>query len=179
MGVGAPADSAHGRGILDLVLAAIRRVNKTLHYLAGATIIVLMLAIVANVLGRQFFRSPVRGTVELTEMAMVVMVYLGFAYAEHQGDHISVDIAYNYLPRLIQNILSVVNGLFATVVIGLVAWRLSDFAGVLERGGYVTQILRLPQAPVAWIGVVGAIAYILAILSNVVIAIRSARSGAP
>jgi TRAP-type transport system small permease protein len=180
--MGPPDDDQQPRqegsaGILDRVIAGTRMLNKLLHYVAGAVAVALMFTIVLHVLGRQFFARPVPGTVELTQMAMLVMVYLGLAYAEHEGDHISIDIVYTHLPRTVQLVLSVITGLFGVLVMAVVAWRLYDFTGVLERGGYTTAILKIPQSPVALVGVVGMVFFIFALLTSVVKAARAMRKG--
>jgi TRAP-type transport system small permease protein len=164
-------------GALGRVTAAVRAVNRVLHFVAGAVAVGLMFVIVLHVLGRQFFARPFPGTVELTQMAMLVLVYLGLGYAEHEGDHISIDFVYNYLPRVVQLVLSLVTSIFGVLVMAVVAWRLYDFAGVLERGGYTTAILGIPQGPIALIGVVGAVFFILALVTTVLGSVRAMRKG--
>lgn len=136
-----------------------------------------MFVTVIDVVGRSFFSSPFRGTVELTEMAMILIIYLGFGHAEHEGDHISVDILYVKLQRRAQLALTVFNGLFGVVVIGLLTWNLYKFAGVLDGGGYTTAVWRIPQGPVALIGVAGAVMFVLALASTAALALHAFRTG--
>lgn len=160
----------------DRIVAGIRRVNRILHYVAGFVLLALMLVTVANIIGRAFFRTPLRGTVELTEMAMILIVYLGLAHAEHESDHISVDLLYEKVGSAAKLALTVLNGVVGLVVIGLLAWNLYRYAGVLDTGGYVTSILRIPQAPVAIVGVVGSALFVLALATTAVVGIRALRN---
>jgi TRAP-type transport system small permease protein len=166
-----------GGGVVDRLTAGVRALNKVLHYIAGGVAVVLMFVIVLHVLGRQFFARPLPGTVELTQMAMLVLVYLGLAYAEHEGDHISIDFVYNYLPRVVKLVLSFVTGIFGVLVMAVVTWRLYDFSGVLDRGGYTTAILGIPQGPVALVGVIGLVCFLLALVVSAVSALRAMRKG--
>src|SRR5690606_4986095 len=121
-----------------------------LHIAAGVVMLALLAWTVADIVGRTFFNSPMRGTVELTELAVVVLVYLGLSYAESRDSHIAVDLLYLQLGVRGQLALRVFGGLVSLVVIALMTWRLSVFAGQLEAGSYTTGILRLPLYPVAW-----------------------------
>ena len=157
------------------VVARIRRLNRWLHFVAGFVLLGLVSLTVVNIVGRAFFDAPLAGAVELTEMAMILVVYLGFGHAEHEGDHISVDLLYEKLGRGQQLGLTVFNGLLGLVVIGVLAWQLYEYSRVLDAGGYVTSILRLPQGPVAVIGAAGTVLLVLALASSAVLGIRAFR----
>jgi TRAP-type C4-dicarboxylate transport system permease small subunit len=150
-----------------------------MHYVAGAMLLALMLLTVIDVVGRSFFNTPFGGTVELTEMAMVVIVYLGFGHAQHEDDHVSVDIVYVNLRRRAQLVLTVFNGFFGVFVIGLLTWNLYQFAATLDGGGYTTAVLKIPQGPVALVGVGGAVMFVLALASTAVLALRALRKDRP
>lgn len=174
-GLSSPESDPHpsaGMEMLDRITSAIRRVNRWLHYIAGVTLVLMMSVTVVDIIGRQFFNRPFRGTVELTEMAMVVIIYLGFGYAEHEGDHISVDIVYTWLGRGVQQVLTVFASLAGVVVVGLLIWHLYQFAERLTMGGYTTAVWSIPQGPVALIGVAGAVMFILALASTAALALR-------
>jgi TRAP-type C4-dicarboxylate transport system permease small subunit len=166
-----PSDAGAGR--TGRVIAAIRAVNRWLHHAAGALLVLMMFVTIIDVVGRSFLNRPFRGTVELTEMAMVVIIYLGFGYAEHEGDHIAVDLVYSQLGRLMRLALTVFNGIFGVAVIGLLTWNLYRFAERLDAGGYVTAVRKIPQGPVALIGVFGGVMFVLALMSTAVLAFRS------
>lgn len=164
---------------MDRVTGAIRRVNRWLHYVAGAMLLAVMLVTVIDVVGRSFFNAPFGGTVELTEMAMVAIVYLGFGHAQHEDDHVSVDILYVKLRRRARVVVTVFNGFLGVFVIGLLTWNLYKFAGTLDRGGYTTAVLKIPQGAVALVGVGGALMFVLALASTAVLALRTFRKDRP
>lgn len=147
---------------------ALRRVNMALHALSGLTMVSLLLWTVVDIVGRAFFNRPLRGTIELTELAVVVLVYLGLARTEDKDAHIAVDLFYGRLRVGGQLALRVFAGVVGTVVIAVMTWRLWVFAGQLDAGGYTTPTLRLSLYPAALLGVAGCAAFGLAILANLV-----------
>ncbi|MFA9430207.1 TRAP transporter small permease [Egicoccus sp. AB-alg2] len=138
--------------------------TRVLHYVSGALIVGLMLLIVGNVLGRWLFSRPVRGTVELTEIAMVGIVFLGFAYAQVREDHIRVDLVYEKLGRRGRVVLGLFAAAvsFATVVV--MAWRLYDYTGILAASRRTTSALAIPLYWVAWVAVVGLVIYAVGVV---------------
>lgn len=153
---------------------AIHAVNRSLHYVAGALIIGVVVITVYNVLGRWLFDEPLRGTVELTELAMVGIVYLGMAYAQHQGSHITVDLLHQRFGRRWRAALDAFAAVVGIVVVALIAWRLSVYADVLEAGGRTTASRRIPLYPFAYLAIVGLAAYVLALATSFVRSLRDA-----
>lgn len=153
------------------------RVNSVLHVAAGLTMVALLGWTVTDIVGRAFFGRPLRGTVELTELAVVMLVYLGLARVESQDAHISVDLLYVRLGRRAQLALRVLAGVLSLLIVAAMTWRLYVYAGQLEAGGYTTGILRVPLYPVALLGVAGAAAFGLSILANLVLVVRALLRG--
>jgi TRAP-type C4-dicarboxylate transport system permease small subunit len=172
-----PVDPVHEPGAntggIGQVVSAVRAVNRWLHFIAGLMLIAIMLMTMVDVIGRTAFNSPFRGTVELTQMAMVVVVYLGLGYAAHEDDHISVDVVDSQIGPRMRLAVAVFTGSFGAVVIGLLTWNLYRFAGRLDVGGYTTAVLRIPQGPVALVAVVGGVMLVLALIGTAALALRS------
>ncbi|HEX6195665.1 MAG TPA: TRAP transporter small permease [Jiangellaceae bacterium] len=156
---------------------AVTAVNRALHYVAGALIIAVMVMTVYNILGRWLFNEPFRGTVELTQLAMIGIVYLGMAYAQDNGNHIAVDLLYSRLPRLVRIVLDWFATLLSLVILALLAWQLYKYAGVLEQGGRVTASRGIPLYPAAYVAIVGIAAFALAFIRGSIDRIRAARNG--
>ena len=58
-----------------------------------ATFVLAALAVMTfcDVIARYFFNKPFAFTVEMTELAMGVLIYFGVGLTTHDNDHISVD----------------------------------------------------------------------------------------
>lgn len=149
----------------------LRMVHTPLHLTAGVTMLGLLGWTVADILGRTLFNNPMPGTVELTELAVVVLVYLGLSHTESRDAHIAVDLLYLRLGVRARLALRVFAGLVSLAVIAVMTWRLYLYAGQLDAGGYTTGILRIPLYPVALLAVLGAATFGLAVLANTAVSL--------
>ncbi|MFW5899033.1 MAG: TRAP transporter small permease [Jiangellaceae bacterium] len=162
------------------MLRAVRTANVWLHYVAGALIVGVMLLTVYNILGRWLFGEPFRGTIELTELAMLGIVYLGLGYAQHRDSHISVDLLYRRFRRPTRKAIDLFAAVLSVGILGLMAWQLAAYAEVLSSGGRETAARGLPLAPFAYAAVVGVLAYALASVGTASERLRSGRQdGSP
>lgn len=160
---------------MERAASLVRAVTRALHWVAAVLIVATMLMTVANILGRWLFDVPVPGTVELTQLALVGIVFLGFAYAQLEGDHITVDLLHMRLPRLGRLVVDAIAGLVTIGVLGLLAWQLLDYRAVLEASGRTTGTLRVPLHLIAWIAVLGAATFLVATLTTLSHQLRGER----
>ncbi len=153
------------------------RINLWLQRISGVVLVAIMMITVVDVVSRWLLNQPVEGTVELTGLAMVVIVFLALGGAEHHGGHISIDLVFERLPKRWRRALQIFVGLVSFLLLMVIAWQLYIYAGRLEAGGYITGrpvlgLVRVPTYPLAFVAVAGILAYALAVLSNVVALIR-------
>jgi len=154
---------------------AVTAVNRALHYVAGALIIAVMALTVYNILGRWLFDNPFRGTVELTQLAMLGIVYLGMAHAQDTGNHIAVDLLYSKLPTVARLVLDWFGTLLSVVILSLLAWQLYEYSAVLQEGNRVTASRGISLYPAAYLGIVGIAAFALAFVRASIDRVRAAR----
>jgi TRAP-type transport system small permease protein len=153
---------------VDRFVKGVVGLNRVLHYVAGAALLALMFMIVANIFGRWLFGIPVRGTVELTQLLMVGIVYFGLGYTQSCDEHISVDLLYLKLPRRAKTVVDLFASIVTLVVVIILAWQLQAYYGVLEAGGRETSTLGIPLAPLAWVAIAGAAAFALAVVGTLI-----------
>jgi TRAP-type C4-dicarboxylate transport system permease small subunit len=138
--------------------------SRLLAYVGAAALALLMLLTVADIGGRYLLNRPVPGTFELTEMSMVLIVFLALGLAQHDKEHIALDIVYNYfspgLKRSVDWFVDLVN----LSVIGAVTWQLFEYSSRMAEGNYTTAVLKLPLYPFVLVAIAGAFAYLLAIV---------------
>lgn len=71
-------------------------------------VILMMLHVTADVIGRYFFNAPLPGTiVVVANYYMVVLVFLAIGVAEEQRAHISVEFVTDMMPERVQTGFSV------------------------------------------------------------------------
>jgi TRAP-type C4-dicarboxylate transport system permease small subunit len=149
--------------------------NRLLTHIASIALALLMLLTVADVFGRYLLNWPVPGTFELTEMLMVPLVFLALGLAQHHNEHISLDLAYNYFPFGLRKGADVIIDLCNLAVAAAIAWQLYNYSVRMSEGNYTTAVLQLPLYPFVILAVVGAVAYVLAIVRDLSKSIRELR----
>ncbi len=77
----------------------IGRLVRLLALVSGWILMLLMLGTVADVALRYIFNAPFRGSLEITEFAMALIVWLSMAYCGWSGGHIAVDLLDRWLDR--------------------------------------------------------------------------------
>ena len=70
-----------------------------LRALAALCLLAMMLITVADIVGRHLFSAPVQGTVDLVELALVYLVFLGIPLVFLAREHIVVDILEAAIPH--------------------------------------------------------------------------------
>ncbi len=103
----------------DRLYHAYGRCMIALGVVAGAITFCIMWLIDANALLRKIFNEPVPGTLEITEAALVLIIFFGLAFTQRRRGHIRVTLLTRHLP------ISVRHGLFIlSMLIGalLTAW---------------------------------------------------------
>ena len=142
-----------------------------------ARIAAFILAVVAvvtfcDVIARYVFNRPFTFTVEGTELAMGLIVFLSVGLTTHEDGHISVDIITIRLSERSRAIVGLITNILALAFIVLVVWRLWLRAAVLYDKGDETQVLLLPVWPVAFAMAAGSIFYFTGLLVHVIEAAR-------
>ena len=141
-------------------------INRLLSYVGSIALALLMSLTVADVFGRYLFNRPVPGTFELTEMSMVLIVFLALGQAQHRGEHISLDLAYNFFPGWLKKGVDVLVHLVNLIVVVAITWQLYRYSIRMLDGGYTTAVLKLPVHPFVLAAIAGVATYSLAILSD-------------
>jgi TRAP-type C4-dicarboxylate transport system permease small subunit len=149
--------------------------NRFLGHISSAGLALLMFLTVVDVLGRYLFNRPVTGTFELTEMSMVLIVFLALGLAQHHQEHISLDLAYIYFPSWLKKATDLTVDLVNLVVVGAITWQLYNYFVRMRDGNYTTAVLQLPIHPFVIVAVVGVAAYLLAVMCGFGAAIKKPR----
>ena len=92
----------HTRSIVKKLQKIVDSVSWGAALISTGALAVMTMVLVANVVGRSpLFNHPVAGTKELTELAMVCIVFLAFAWCAVKGAHINVGVVVErFSPRV-------------------------------------------------------------------------------
>lgn len=130
-----------------MILSKITEVlNKTLTFLAGLILIVMVLLTCANIVFRMFW-VPISGTYELMGFAGALLTAFALGYTQIKKGHISVDVLVNVFPQKMQWALSAINNGMCFIFFMLAGWQLAIKANTLRTTGEVTETLRIIYYP--------------------------------
>lgn len=131
-----------------------------------------MLLTVANVFLRDVFNKPIRGTPELSEFMMVLVIFLALAWCAITRKHVRVELIVTRFSPRIQMILNSITLLLTLGIFVIITWQ-----SVLESMAVydATSLLRIPHTPFYWVMTIGLGLFSLSILVLLIENITEAR----
>lgn len=115
--------------------------------LCGAALFAIMALTFFDVLGRKLANNSIPGSLELTELLMVVTIFSALPLVSLRGEHVVFDSLDAWLPdgaRRFQGML--VHGLCAATLLAL-GWLMVRHGLSIAETGETTAQLRIPKAP--------------------------------
>ena len=154
--------------MLERVANSLKKVVSPIsRVLANISMVVIVLAILvvfADVVLRRLFNSPITGSRDFTILAFSIIVFLPLAWHAFNNGHIELDFLVKKFPKTAQSILEVIMMFIATVILGLMSWRLLVQGTILQSLGAGSTTLRIPLYPFAYLATLGSIMLTLAFL---------------
>jgi TRAP-type C4-dicarboxylate transport system permease small subunit len=145
----------------DVLTSSVGRLNGvvTLWLARIATVALALIAVITlcDVVARKVFNSGFTFTVEMTEMAMALIVFLGVGLVTHQRGHIVVDVVTLRLSERTRVWLGLVTNILSLGFVLLMVWRLWLQAAFITSKGDTTPILNFPLSPIAYLIAAGSI----------------------
>ncbi|MCR4429623.1 MAG: TRAP transporter small permease [Tepidanaerobacteraceae bacterium] len=150
-------------------------INCIINRISTIMMLLLTFITIIDITGRFVFNKPLPGTIEVTELSLVLIVYLTLGYTEHFDEHVVIDTAYKLMPKTVQFVLYMAAGLISFATVLLMAWQLYVYAGRMIAGDYQTGVLGIPYYPVVLAASFGSLCYSMAIVSNMIKFYKSER----
>ena len=133
--------------------------NRFLVTLCGLLAAVALFAIMGltfvDVIGRKFLGGSVPGSLELTELLMVVVIFTSLPLVALAGEHVVFDSADRWVPPWLLRLQRALMELFCAAALAGLAWLMWVKAGQLSEYGDTTAQLKLP---------LGAFVYVMSVL---------------
>ena len=121
--------------------------NRLIYHIGAAFILILGLITLIDVGGRFIFSRSLQGTLEMSELTMVIIIFLCWGYAFSLNAHIKVDALTLRFPPRVQIIFDVITSTLTLAFLALVLWRGTCMA-IQQRINY-TDVLHIPIFPLA------------------------------
>lgn len=117
------------------------------NVVAAVLLLILTGLTFVDVVGRNLFNHPLAGATELTEYALVGLVFLIFPLISYHNKHIVIDIFDPIVGPKGRRFQQFLAGILGAVVFAVLAYRLWGQGARLIVYGDVTPYLRIPIAP--------------------------------
>ena len=114
---------------------------------AAASLFAMMLITFADVIGRKFLGNSLTGAVELTELCMMVMIFLALPLASLAGEHVVFDLLDRLLPRRVLQWQCVLAHLITSAIFAGASWIVWVRSGRTYEMGDVTARLEIKLGP--------------------------------
>ena len=151
--------------------------NKIMAYAAGVALVGMMLLTVADVIGRDVFSNPIRGTYELVGFLLVGAGSLGLGYCQVKKAHIRVDFLLQRFPEKVRLILTVLANFLGFAAFSLLCWRCVLYAQYyLTATGNHTDTLGIPLSPFVVVLAVGTGMLALILLFDMIRSIKKVKT---
>jgi TRAP-type transport system small permease protein len=119
--------------------------------LAATALFGIMLLTLVDVGGRKLLSHSVPGSLEVTELLMVVVIFAALPLVSLRGEHVVFDSLDALMPRWMQRLQQgLVDILCALALLGL-AWLMWTKAGQMVEYGDTTAQLKLPLGPFVYL----------------------------
>lgn len=128
--------------MLNTYTKLVNSVIRIFSFLGAMIMIGLVTMTVVDVFLRYFFRAPILGSFELTELFMVVMVFFAIPWAAIKKANVKVDLLVTRLPARTRAAFDSVTCLLSLLITGLCAcftvpqiiylWKLYSFSPMLK-----------------------------------------------
>jgi TRAP-type C4-dicarboxylate transport system permease small subunit len=124
----------------------VRSLERLLGYVAASGLFGMMLLTFADVVGRKFVVS-IPGSLEITELLMLVVIFVGLPLASLKGEHVFFDLLDQFLPEGLRKVqAALANAICAALLLGA-AWLVWGRAARTAGQGDITAQLQIPVAP--------------------------------
>lgn len=143
-------------------------IARWLNWMAAIAIVTVMIIVCANVLARSIFGTPLKGTVDIVSQLGVLIIAGAIAYTQVLKGHIRISLFVDKLSKPLRNILSCMVDLVGIIIFGVISWQSVLFAVGTHEIGELTEVLKIPITPFAFVVSAGCIAITLVLLADLI-----------
>ena len=134
------------------------KIEKTVRFIIEACgiigvviLLAMMMMTVFDVILRYFFSKPIIGSMEISVVLMVCVVFLGIGWCALKDGHISVDIITGKLSKRSRALLNGFDNIVTLVLALIIAWRSFIEALSAKEMEVTSPILGIPRYPFVFV----------------------------
>lgn len=115
--------------------------------LSAAGLFAIMALTFFDVGGRKLFDNSIPGSLEVTELLMVVVIFGALPLVSLRGEHVLFDSMDSYLPPAVLKLQKAAINLLVAVALLALGWLMWKTGGQFSVNGETTAQLKVPKAP--------------------------------
>lgn len=123
------------------------RIDAVLGVASSVLLLGMMVLTFADVVGRYLLNRPIRGAFEVTELALLVLIFAGLPLVSHADEHVTMDFIDRMLPPAGQRALVRLVHAFCAAIMFFLTWQIWIKAGKISGYGDTTDVLRIAVGP--------------------------------
>lgn len=124
--------------------------ERALAWLSALPVALIVILTFADVLGRYLLSSPVRGSMEIIEFAMALVVFTALPLVTLQRGHVSVSLIDNLFQGKGKHLKRMLCDTVSALALGLLTWRLLLQSMDDMHTGAATVVLGLPNGALSF-----------------------------
>ena len=124
-----------------------RGMEPLLGAIAGVLLFCMMTLTFVDVVLRYIFNAPLKGSFEITELMLVLLIFAALPLVSRREEHVVMDFLDRYLPFGIYRALRALEHIVSAAVMTGMGWLLWQRASKLAAYGDTTAVLRIELAP--------------------------------
>ena len=124
-----------------------RRIDAVLGIASSVLLLGMMVLTFADVVGRYLLNKPIRGAFEVTELALLVLIFAGLPLVSHGDEHVTMDFIDRVLPPTGQRALVRIVHAICAAIMFFLTWQVWIKAGKISGYGDTTDVLRITVGP--------------------------------
>ena len=122
-------------------------IEKVCGLLAAAALFAIMALTFFDVGGRKLLSNSIPGSLELTELLMVVVIFAALPLVSLRGEHVVFDSLDHYLPEAVRKVQRALMQLVCGAVLLALGWLMWQTGGQYLETGETTAQLKILKAP--------------------------------
>jgi TRAP-type C4-dicarboxylate transport system permease small subunit len=132
----------------------------------------MMLMTMTDVLLRKFTNYSILGTVELTELMMVIVIFCSLAQCEVNDGHIKVDLVFKRFRPRMRLVVDTITQFLCFALFSLMAWAMYRHAVNVKEWGEITFDLGFPLYPFVYVASFGCLLLALVLLFKTLVVLH-------
>jgi TRAP-type transport system small permease protein len=124
--------------------------ERALGLLTALPVALIVTLTFVDVFARYVFSAPVRGSVEIIEQAMALVIFTALPLVTHHRQHVSVGLLDGLRKGLLRRVKTTLCDAISTAALALMTWRLAVQALDDLDSRSASVVLNLPHAPLGF-----------------------------